>query len=510
VFVREYRADESFLQLPFAAQAVRSLGANTGRVALGLGVATVLLAVAGALWSARAARAGRDGVGDPRARARAFEAACAAGTFAALLLSLAGKPAVELLHFSWLQAPLALAAAVAVTAARKWRGPALASALGLLPLAEGAVRCGRESYFWSRTDSQLERENLPVLLFEPEYRAAHRRPQVAKSLALEHSDIAPFRNRWTVARWPEGRVWASMGVVPAPSAPLPLDSSWIFANGPVLPNNDRQVALPAYGAVSRVVVSPEPAPGLRLGIRCGPEPTDVSLGAGGRRERVFLRPHEWRVVALDSRGVRRGAGDGPVTRFTELAMRSGSGPAVVEVLDAPEAEEAFRLWSGGDLPADRLRAWAGRMRGAAEMVSRLRFVECAGDAAGAAAGSRAPATALSTAPLWIPAGRYRFQMDIEAAAGRAAAGEVWVGGADAQGPAGCRRAFSVTNGGCARVEFPVVKPLEPYGGALWMRCLHGAVRVRSWRLRADLDGMAADLDLWAETGARPPWAGAAQ
>ena len=183
--------------------------------------------------------------------------------FLALIISLIGKPQVQPFHFSYLQAPLILAAIFALTTL--WDQPhrfyrIIAVILLAMAFLEFGGKDEKDLFFWVRGDNvHWENRYAAMLLRDPELHAEARAP--IKTISLEPGNHTIFRNRSTTVSFPHADFWNSLQIAPVPDVPMEVDHDWIFPNGPVFPRNDRMVRIRRDSTLSRqVVFFSEPAP----------------------------------------------------------------------------------------------------------------------------------------------------------------------------------------------------------------------------------------------------------
>ncbi|MBP7276020.1 MAG: glycosyltransferase family 39 protein [Kiritimatiellae bacterium] len=503
-FIRNYHTSPAFRNLSGLEQMMRSISNNFVPVISGVGWSVAALAVAA--WGASMIVAWRNRAHPDLEgkRRRAFEVALTGMPILALLISLLGKPEIQLIHFSWLQAPLIAAAALGVTAlARRARRMALAA--GLIAAFELGSMARNEHFFWARAGHGEVVNLAHKITFKQEYLRDIPR-SAAISVFLEESAVAPFRNREAAITLPEGEFWGRVPGSPLPSQPAPLSSPWLYTRAPALPRNLRSWIIERNRWTERHLVFDEPPACIRMGLRSGALPARVEIQTGAARTNVTLMPHQPAIVDLPVHAwASRSTQNPPKTAWlARIRTRSVSGLVVTEFLPDQTAMEDFLLWSGNADAAIRPGAVAERLEALGMRPLRLRHWESEpGEAVHVSGRARRP-TLLSRDPLWLPAGAYMMRLYVRASAPGARArlrlsdlhpgtSPEWAAEVDVPGEMD------------APVQISFTKPLAPYDAHLQIQSLDGDLEVTGWSIESDAERIVQELRHWELAGAPPSW-----
>lgn len=511
-FIRNYNISEEFLSKTPVGKVVYCLVENIPKVMGALGWILTFLAFAGLIRAGLQLReALRRHAPDSVERHQAILVfSLFAFPFAAIFVSLLGKPEVQPFHFAYLQVPLILAAVYALKAL--WACPGLfrtaAAILFLSALLEFGVGAERENFFWRRGDTLSWKKQLPgLLLADPD---AHGETNgVIKSLYLEPGGLAIFRNRAYEVLFPHAEFWSRIHVAPVPDVPGEVDQDWIFANGPVFPRNDRMFRVPRGSTVSRQIVFPAEPGTVEIGLRSGSWPAVITLELGGEKRTVALPPNEQEILLVTPRRwrfsgeIHSNPGGRYIVPFT---VRADFGSATVSVMTKGEESHVFKLF-GGDLteraqlkPTDSLSSEL-----VAEM-SHLRFLD------GSERVDMIPQPELGIGYRFpkqginLPCGPYLLQCEIRSLA---PGSEVSLKLDDLHR---CRELAVFEESyrlqeGLNVVTSRFAKAFAPYEGQLELKCLKGRCRLESWTLVPDTSRIRVDLAIWSQGGAAPAWLG---
>jgi len=501
--IRRYCVSDELLALPVHEQALYGLRTNTLPVLGALGFTLVALAAAGLIASARRLRAQPEQNAGTRRRDAAAFAICLF-PFLFLLVSLTGKLRVQPFHFSALVPALALAAAtLGASPARAVRAAALAAVCGALALSAGKAH--NEHFYWRRPDNHLYvRTALDALFTVPPTGP----PASVRDIYVEHSAVPVFRNRHREVPAPGGTFWNRLRAAPGPALPYPVDTHWIFMNGPAFPVNDRVFAIPADRSIVRHLVFRGRPDAVQLVLRSGSYPCRARVALGGDRRVERLDPNEQRVVTLTPRRMRRTRPDhaGCVHALVRLDVRTAVGALRVAV-PANDREAAFARVHGGACEAPPPPTPDGIAT--SEIPARLHTARFAGGIPSPpllldAGHPRARCVAVSAEPLWLPAGIYEAEVVIEALEDGATVTPLL---ADAH-HARLHRLEGATAelaSGVQTVTARFTKPLAPAHCRLMLRCERGRGRVVRWSLRPDYAAMFEDIRRIRAGKPPPPW-----
>jgi len=514
-FIKFYAVPPEIRALPAGRRAWMSFESNIPKVLGSIGWTLALLGLAGLLVAAiRAFRArGVDAENAAAARVRWLRFAVFAFPPFALFVSLAGKLMLQAIHFSYLAPFLALSAAFALTAlwqARRARSRTAAVLLGGVAVLELGALTEREIFFWRRDDVTRAVRDLRDAFSDTVRVGDDRRgrptPNTLRDLSVEGDNPSGFRNRPYTVSVSDGAGWNAMHIAPVPTTPLTPRSSWVFAQGPVLPRNDREFPVSAGRPVERHVVwHAKPAP-ASFGLRTGRIPSLVEIDYGGARERLELEPHQQQVVTLTPRRWRtepRARRRADPVYLVPLSVRAVTGDLTVHVFTDPREIRHFRAFGGDSNALRELAADLPEREPLLEALSRTRFMESPPEWALLLNEGNARETLTGVGPL--AAGRYRLVLDVEALTPgvRLSAALVDVdlrAAAVAMAP----ETFEL-HPGLQQVEWRFAKGFAPYDVRLTVAVAEGVCRVRRWKLAPDVAAIYSDLQTLAGGGPAPAW-----
>ncbi len=508
--VTYYRVPDDFLELPPWSRAWIALSQNTGTVLWGLGILSVLAAVAGLALAWPRWRSHRvESANAPTVRLASLRLALFLFPFLVLGFSLASKLRIHVFYFSWIYPSLAIAAMYALSRLRR-SAPAWAVALlGLLIIGELGLRTPRELYFWQREDaltaSQLH-EGDPVL---PDTVHHSRRAQdrdagefAIRTYLVEPANIATFRNRHHQLRSPDAPAWRQLPVMPLPVIPFDApNTDWIVFNGPTLPRSDRMIHAPANRPLEVMVVTLEPLEELRLGVQSGSFPAHVRGRFANACIQAKLGANEGRVLPLAPLKPTRVMSDAERTGKTlyhyRLQIQPSPGPVWITLLKSPREEAAFRFYNGDtSVPAADLFSGIDVDR-LAELTARIQYRSGDRNHQRLSKGEK-----LS---LWdpdevLPAGAYRLQLH---AIGLASPTRVRLTFDDVSGRG--RRLPDIQTIELALgdnpFDIPLQKPFAPFQCTVAVEVLQGEALIGAWSLLPDVPALAAA----AQSPEPPAW-----
>lgn len=503
-FIRNYHTSSAFRELSGLHQMLYSISKNFIPVVSGLGWSVVALALVA--WGASSIQAWRERAQtDPGGkRRRALRVALTGMPILALMASLLGKPEIQLFHYSWIQAPLIAAAALGLGGLAR-RARWLAVMAGLIAGVELGSMAVREHFFWVRAGHGEVVNLAHKIMCKDEYLRAIPRSSAA-SVFLEESRVAPFRNREKAITLPEGRFWSRVRGSPLPSRPAPLQSPWLFARAPALPRNLRSWIIPRNRWSQRHLVLEENPTSIRVGLRAGALPAQVTLQTGSAETRVTLRPYQPAIVELPVRAwaSRSARATGRTAWLARLRTRSASGSVVAEYLPDETAMGDFLLWSGKADPRVRPAETADRLDELGMRSFRLRHWESPPGAVVWVSGRSTRATTLSPDPLWIPAGAYVIRLNARATAPGVRA-RVRLADTHPGPSAEWVSEIDIPAGAADPIPISFSKPLAPYDAHIQIMSLGGDLEVWGWSIESDVETMRRDLRQWASGGAPPSW-----
>jgi len=349
-FIANYKVSEEFLQKSFIERAFICFKTQGPPVLSALGWILLIAALIGIVVAIKRARKTRH----EASRARSIALFCSAlFTFplVAVLLSLAGKPNVQPFHFSYLQLPFTLAAVYGIDAL--WRsksgGPkALALLLIIGTLLELGIKTGHECFFWQKEDNATIGVTLSKSLTRSDDKCPGN-PEFLKSLRLEGQNMTAFRNRGGNIVVPRGAFWRSIIAAPVPTIPFQNEYDWIFANGPILPRNDRSFLVKNGATETRRIVFEEPPANLTIGLRSATRPTRVNLKIGHHKTQVILDPNAQTLINVPDSALRPGW---LAKHFSKdplnipIRVSANGGETWVTILDQPAALAYYQLFGG--------------------------------------------------------------------------------------------------------------------------------------------------------------------
>lgn len=513
-FIRNYNVSAEFSARTPWQKLVYCLTTNSTIIVSSLGWILVLLAFSGLIVMAlKLVRDFRTERNDTRERSRTTLAlALCLFPFVAILASLLGKPSVQPFHFSYLLAPLVIAATLFLRSS--WVSPrpgrkVIACLLYSLALAEAVSVTLKEDFFWRRGDTQYWADQMPgQLLRDP---AAHSTEAegMVKSLYLEPGGLAIFRNRAHEVLFPHAEFWNTLHIAPVPDVPFSVDNNWLFPNGPVFPRNDRMLRISRNTTTSRHVVLHTPPGPVQFGIRSGSWPVEVDLDYGGDVRTAILTPNSQQVLTSTPRSWRRSRGlpeDPEGSWIIPLEIRARYGTAVVTLMTQDNEVRHFRFFGGeltersqlvpADLPTPEVAPEVGHLAylGGQPHVNLAAPLE-------AATGYRFP-----DAGLLLPCGPYLVECEVRTLTPEAR----MTLKLDDLNRCDDLTVFEETHAlrqGLTVITSRFAKVFAPYESQLELVCRSGRCRLESWSLVPDTARIRADLSVWAAGGDCPAWVG---
>lgn len=511
-FIQNYNVTPEFLAKPIWEQILLSVTTNTPGLVAALGWTLTILALAGlTLATIRLRRACRelDRLENPAMDKEILAFGVFAFPFMALLLSLLGKPEVQPFHFSYLQAPMILAATYSLTAL--WARPGfpskpLAALLLAAVLLEYGIAAERDLFFWSRSDTLHWKKSLPSLLLRDPF--AHEEPKgVIKSITLEPETPGIFRNRESSVTFAHAGFWNQIPVAPVPGIPLSVDGDWIFPNGPVFPRNDRMFRINRNTSVSRqVVFHARPSP-IMIGLRSGSWPAHVTLDFGGDQQTINLTPNEQRLVPVAPKRWRY-SGRNPATPqetyIVPLTVKSRFGNTTATVITTGPEAHSFQLYGGDITNRESLQAADVPTSEMIKELESLRYLDgwpryeiLKGQSA--LRGTRFPVEGLA-----LPCGPYEIQCEIR---GLTAEAEVVLKVDDLHE---CKEFTMLEETlrlqpGINVITTRFSKAFAPHEVQLEIKSLKGRCKLEGWMVIPDGPRIQADLQRWAAGAPPPEW-----
>lgn len=327
-YIKNYNVPKSFLELPFIERASISLSQNIPVVIRAMGAGTLLIAGLAALFALPRVIRNRN-------EATAWDFAVIAMPFAALFLSLIGKPMLQPFHFSFLPLPFLLGAATLWRNTSRAMGVLLAILIGVA-LAENAKTQRHEWRYWTREELTSPAARLNKELVAP----VENRAQIhtVAALVVEGDNLSVFRNRPRVVRVAHGDIWNISPHDRLPSTPWSVSRHWLFADLPAFPRESRLLLVLPRQSLQRLVVQREALPALPITLMAGPREATVTLTVDGRREKVRVMPGETRTLqfaAERATPIRHPQFEG---RLYDLRAAVRGSPVLIRVGVAPDVE----------------------------------------------------------------------------------------------------------------------------------------------------------------------------
>lgn len=512
IFIAHYGVDEAFLEQPALTRLLFSMTHNPPRLVDALGWTVVLTALLGLVLSIMALRKTE---GDRRPPL-CLAVSIFAFPLLAGLLSLSGKPAVQTIHFAYVQMPLCLAAAFALHylwATQKHACRAGAALLGMILIIELGGTSLHELYFWYRPDMKALGAAYERDLCLPDHapvvkNSNHPQSDTVRHLHVETAHIPVFRNRPRVVNLPNKDAWQQCGAPPVPTIPWASNPHWIMMNGPVFPRNDRYVKIPGRGATDRSLVFTNIPPVVQVGLRCGYLPSQVTLEIGGKKETILLTPYEQRILAVEPDTFRTIPGFAqenmdPVY-IVPVAMHSDLGDVWAIFMSAPIAVEHVVFFGGdpaAEVPSDRGLPPEQLIR----MLAPMRYLEGqAGLTLNGTNPDRPDRALLQEERFPLPCGVYRLVADIKATAPD---NRLALRLKDRTGLADSletEQAWDLPPG-LHTLTFTFSKPFAPFECMIEAVCSAGIVHINDWTLTPDTEQILRDVSALREEGVQPAW-----
>lgn len=510
-FIRNYNMTADYLAKTPWEKLTHALTVNGVLVVSSLGTVLVLLAISGMIISIRTLLTYRrqSTASTGERRQIALEIAICVFPFLALLAALAGKPSVQPFHFSFLQAPVILAATVFLH--RLWIRPgavwkSVASLLFLLAVMEMGRGALREDFFWRRTDTLYWCTQVPWQILKDSPHPDNEPAGDVKCLYLEPGGLAIFRNAKHSMPFPHADLWNQYHIAPVPDIPLNADPDWIFANGPVFPRNDRMIRVQGGSETDRHVVFHAPPGRVGIGVRSGSWPSFVTIDLGGDQKTLTLAPNSQSVLFFTPRQWRRSPGIPSFpsgSYLVPLRIASRCGTITASLLTQPDESHCFSLF-GGEI-TNRIQL-ATRDLAPAELVDEvrhMRFLE--GNENAAVDPSLENGFRFPKAGFTLPAGSYLLRCEIRCPTPSAKI-TVKLDDRNRSSELTVLQESHTLTEGLNVVTTRFSKAFAPYEVQIQLNCSEGRCRLESWSLVPDTGLIRADLESWMQGGAQPEWA----
>jgi hypothetical protein len=506
-FIRNYDAGHAFLQKPLLEQIRLSLGANTIKIIESSGWTLVIITLAGtavALAAYIRERRKKDPAAPPQA---AFFAALTLFPPLAALLSIAGKPEVQTFHFAYLQAPLILAATYTLLQLARLRhhGQWLAIALAGACLLEAGRNTRTENFFWTREDNKLYLDQFDAQFFRQPPDPTQNRQSV-KTVFLEPTGIAVFRNRIRHVISGHGDVWNRLQIAPVPDIAFSLDPDWIFDNGPVFPRNDRTFPVSSVRTEQRHLVLYHTPERVWIGVRSGRLPATLELTAGSASKTLTLMPNRQALAEFKPQTWRKSAAKGQFKTdafLVPIQARSKTGHAWITVMTTPQQVEHFRLFGGESTNAP---VWPSGLTatGIIDAVDGARFLESTAQTEFSNPGPPDNAELhILTNSLPLPCGRYTLECDLKGQGN----GMIELTLTDGNTIAPLMNIVTTHpyQTGWQTITQTFAKTFAPHEISIHLRNLKGQATLLGWRLRPETCEIMADIQQWKNSGTKPAW-----
>jgi hypothetical protein len=516
-FIRNYGLSPDFLEKPLIEKALFGFNENLPTIIHALGWSLFIAACAGlvACVITQILKSRRQVRDDSSKRLFPLAVAVFIYPFLALLVSVAGKPALQVFHFSYLQLPLALCALNVLVLLWRYRclaARAFAVILAAIIVGELACAADRENFFWSREDTVNLYGRFPSEYFTE--KALKNKEGTIKSFVLEFGNApAVFRNRPIDIGGPHAALWNRFHILPIPTIPAPIGSDWIFMNGPVFPRNDRMLQIEGNDAASRVLVYENRPQQIYLGIRSCEWPTRLSGHIGGQPFSVSLPANSQRLLSLVPKRIKTLSSG--LSKLGDLYLIKTDvvtelGGATVTYMADQRAVENFTLF--GAVPpendnvhipgADEFRVMEPMFDGTAyHEESYGKGIDL--DSNDSESGRK---TLVPVSAIPLPAGIYLFEIDVLS---RDKAGLLEIRQHDPLGLNECAadaQAYALEKG-TNRICFVLKKTFAPYRSQIEVNALRGRVVLRSIEIKPDFVGIRNDILAWKEHDKRPEWFG---
>lgn len=515
IFIANYGVDPEFLAQPFIQKAVFSYTHNPPVLGYALGWSIVLSGAAGALLAI--VQFGRHCTREdtPAARLRLWRLTVFLFPFVTALIALSGKPAVLTVHFAWLELPLILAAAWllhTLWSARRLplRVLALAAVLGML--GELGSKTMNELYYWQRPEIKVLASAYHEQIFKKGHRPEPRRAHAANTdtlrrLHVESSRIPVFRNRAINMESGNAALWTAMHVPPVPTIPGPLNSHWIFMEGPVFPRNDRCVPIPARGhAAYTLVFSNAPGP-VTLGLRTGYRPARVALTMGGVSTSVWMSPQQQTqrsIQPVSWKHVAPYADHSESAWLVPLHAASDLGTVQMTVMTDPRATAHFGFFGGRATDLILPGTFSLHDMGAAVEQTLYRHGSTRRTLS-AVSNAPFPAACTLTDDEWfLPAGIYRLDLSAEGFHDHNAMTLQITDQAGISDYHDTARTFRIGHG-YTNLHWTFEKPFAPYECRIRITAVKGRITLHEWTLRPDTKAVLRAIHRHRAGAKRPAW-----
>ncbi|GAB4332522.1 MAG: hypothetical protein Kow0089_00410 [Desulfobulbaceae bacterium] len=508
-FIRDYNVPREILARPWLEKALLGLQRNTPFILSSLGWFLCAAALTGGLLCLAPREQEEAGLFEKNEEfsRRGLLLSLALYPVLVLFISLSGKYVVQPFHFSSLILPLTLLACVTLVRLREagwFPSRLLAPVVALLLVFISGRDALRDNFFWRLEDTLYYEQNLPASLYDREAFYTHRSGPI-RSLLLERSGGAVFRNAKLQARGPDWTLWNSLRLAPLPQVPNPVGRHWIFVNGPTFPRNDRMFPIHGEGhgkTVQRYLVLPPDRDWPFIGIRCGSFATEVRIELGGARATVSLAPHEQKTIRLIPDRWRTGGvpdgGTGAV-RIVPLSAHVPHNDVWLTILQDTEEKELFTLFGGGQeaSPVPPAPVPPELEEPYRDALTRIRYLEQ--DLSWRVQDGK-------RIPMWevaLPAGRYLLTAIVD---GLTDTAEIGIELEDARGDLHRlpQQRFSIREG-IQRIQYAFTKPFVPYQCRFVITSLAGKAQMLHFTLRPDAPRLSADFAAWRDTGRTPSW-----
>ncbi|MFC1498673.1 ArnT family glycosyltransferase [Verrucomicrobiota bacterium] len=502
--IQEYDAPANYAEISCMQRVSGNALNNLPRICRFLGFGLIFAAVSGVILSARRFFSSESVRGN---KTETLKLAVFSSAIIALMVSIVGKPSVQPFHFSYIQIPLILSAAYFFGSLLNkkhfiWRGISVFLLFAIT--AELAVKTRQENFFWKRSDNACFSKEMEDVVFYEKHGSA----DIVKRVFLEPENPAVFRNLARTIEVSNADFWNNIHIAPMPTVPYPVDSDWIFANGPVFPRNDRMFYVRGGAQENKQIVLYEQPGEINVGLRSGRWPARVKLELGGSSREVVLAPSSQDILALEPRTWRE---INSRNEFSENAfivpvnVKSSVGDVWVTVLVGNREVSHFIMF-GGETGGVVSFNFNELSRPEIEQeLARTRFLEnndisnvvLEADDAGRQAYS------LLEESIPLPCGAYLLECefmsltpDFDAALGvERLTGFEYIAVEETKLSAECKV-----------MKFRFSKTFAPYQCRIKLKAVSGHAKLRSWRLMPDASAILDDLERWKDREEAPEWA----
>ena len=504
-FIKNYHVSSEFLAKPLLSRAFDVLHYNVPLVFGALGWSVVILAAVGlAACSATALRKKSDLRED---RILMLSLAVFSFPFVAIIVSLVDKPVVQPFHFSYLQLPLCLSmvyglSVICRSTIRFKRTLSVCLALiALVELGNGALYDG---FFWKHEDTKTISDVMSQD-FVYSNCGSRKNRDVIRTLELESGNVAVFRNRPQDVSLQDGSFWNAVHIAPVPTVPFPKNYYWIFAHGPVLPRNDRMFVVRGNSSVEKGVVTYEEPSDLRIGVRSGFLPAEITLQSGRHKQELRLTPDTQQVVNLGAPSYRLVMGRPLLSHniyISPIKLTVSCGDVWVTLLPNEREEANFLMFGGTDFPSPSFNVPPEySIDEIVRQVQQARYLE------GCFAGqSIAAGDSCEIFRCALPAGAYLIECDVEPRSPNTQVRivlkdlfefELFALSGDTT------NTFPVTEHTVIKTRME--KTFAPYQFTVNLACETGSCMPGQWRIRPDTETIVNDLASYTNSNSRPRW-----